>query len=207
MLEPSIADAQSRNDRAGPRIGEVIAADSRSVTGQCYNLYGAPPLGTLLRIGEPGVFAIVQGICTTPVEPSRPVLARGINAGTVEEIYEANPQLEKLLTTHFDALIVGHLKDGQYLQLLPPTPPRIHSFVDTCPPAVVEAFSSDLDFLRFLVTAAQPLGDEVAVSCLREAASCRADKQEFIMRAGRALGQEMPGESARLSAILRRMRL
>ena len=207
MLEPSIAAAQRRNQGEDLRIGEVIAADSRSVTGQCYYLYGAPPLGSLLRVGEPGVFAVVQGIRTEPLDTSRPVLARGSSAGTIEEIYNSNPQLEKLLTTRFEAMVVGHERVGQYLQLLPATPPRIHSFVDTCPPAVVEAFTSELDFVRFLVNTNQPLGDEVVVSCLREAASCRTDKEGFIMRAGRALGQEMPGESARLSAILRRVRL
>ena len=207
MLEPSIADYHRQTAPPSQRVGEVTAADSRSVTGQCYDLYGAPPLGSLLLVGEPGVFAVVQGIRTEPLDPSRPVLARGGEASTVEEIYRANPQLEKLLTTRFDALIVGYRRDGQHLQLLPPSPPRIHSFVQTCPPDVVAAFTEDLDFLRFIVNSPPPIGDEVAVACLREAAACHADREGFALRAGRALAQEIPGEAARLSAILRRVRL
>ena len=93
------------------------------------------------------------------------------------------------------------------MQLLPPSPPLIHSFVQTCPPDVVAAFTEDLDFLRFIVNSPPPIGDEVAVACLREAAACHADREGFALRAGRALAQEMPGEAARLSAILRRVRL
>ena len=207
MLEPSIADDHRQTVPPHQRVGEVTAADSRSVTGQCYDLYGAPPLGSLLLVGEPGVFAVVQGIRTEPLDPSRPVLARGGEAHTVEEIYRANPQLEKLLTTRFDALIVGHQQGSQHLQLLPPSPPRIHSFVQTCPPDVVAAFTKDLDFLRFIVNSPPPIGDEVAVACLREAAAGHADREGFALRAGRALAQEIPGEAARLSAILRRVRL
>ena len=207
MLEPSPTGIQRPIEETGQRVGEVTAADSQSVTGQCYDLYGAPALGALVRVGEPGVFAVVQGIRTEPLDPSRPVLARGSSADTVEEIYSSNPQLEKLLTTRFDALTVGHERGGQYLQLLPPAPPRIHSFIEACPPEMVAKFCDDLDFLRFLVTASPPLGDEVAVACLRQAADCRTDREEFVMRAGRSLGQEMPGESVRLSAILRRVRL
>ena len=207
MLEPFPTDIQRQIQRPGPRVAEVTAANSQSVTGQCYDLYAAPALGALVRVGEPGVLAVVQGIRTEPVDPSRPVLARGSEAGTVAEIYSSNPQIEKLLTTRFDALLVGHERDGQFLQLLPPTPPRIHSFIETCPPEAVEKFCEDLDFLRFLVNASPPLGDEVTVACLRQAADCRADREEFVMRAGRALAQAMPGESVRLSAILRRVRL
>ena len=207
MLEPSFTGARRKAQESNWRVGEVTAADSQSVTGQCYELYGSPPLGTLLLIGSPGVFAVIQGIRTEPLDPSRPVLARGATTDTVEEIYRANPQLERLLTTRFDALIVGHESDEQYYQLLPPSPPRIHSFIATCSSEVVAAFTQEMDFLRFLVHAPPPLGDEVAVACLREAAACHADRREFVMHAGRALGQEMQGESARLSAILRRVRL
>ena len=188
-------------------MGEVIAADSRALTAQCYDLYGAPPLGALLRVGEPAAFAVVQSIRTEPLDPSRPVLARGREAGSVDEIYRDNPQLERLLTTRFDALVVGHEEDGLTVQLLPPAPPAIHSFVLTCPPAEVRAFTENLDFLRFLVNSGPPLADEVVVACLRNGAAGRPEREEFLVQAGRALAGELPGESARLNSILRRARL
>lgn len=197
----------SQNQNTGQRVGEVIGADSQSLTAQCYDLYQAPPLGALLSVGEPAVFAVVQSIRTEPLDTSRPVLARGRSAGSLAEIYRDNPQLERLLTTRFDALIVGHDYNGEYLQLLPPAPPPIHSFVNTCPPELVVKFTENLDFLRFLVNSGPPLTDEVVVAGLREAAACRREDKDFVARAGRALAAELAGDAARLSAILRRAQL
>ena len=197
----------SQNQNTGQRVGEVIGADSQSLTAQCYDLYQAPPLGALLSVGEPAVFAVVQSIRTEPLDTSRPVLARGRSAGSLAEIYRDNPQLERLLTTRFDALIVGYDYNGEYLQLLPPAPPPIHSFVNICPPELVVKFTENLDFLRFLVNSGPPLADEVVVAGLREAAACRREEQDFVARAGRALAAELAGDAARLSAILRRAQL
>ena len=115
------------------RVGEIIGADSRALTVQCYELYGAPPLGTFLSVGDSPAIAVVQSIRTEPLDPSRPVIARGRDARTLEDIYRENPQLERLLTTRLEALIVGHETSGKLAQLLPPVPPPIHAFVTVCP--------------------------------------------------------------------------
>ena len=189
------------------RVAEVIGSDSRSLTAQCYDLYDSPQLGALLSVGEPRVFAVVQSIRTEPLDPGRPVLARGRDAGSLEELYRSNPQIGRLLTTRFEALIVGHETDGRLIQLLPPFPPAIHSFVRPCPPDEVIRFTEGLDFCRFLLDSGPPMADEVVVACLRMATACRPDGEDFIKRAGQAIAKEAVGDSARVSAILRRARL
>ena len=198
--------ANQKNFRQDSRIGEVIGADSSTLTVQCYELYQAPPLGALVQAGEPRVIGVVQSVRTEPIDPGRPVLARGQNAGSVEQVYRDNPQIERLLTTRFDALIVGHETEAGFSQLLPPSPPRIHSFVCAWPPGDTRKFTQDLDFLRFLVNSGGPLADEVVVACLREAARYYDDREEFIVRAGRALATELAGDSARLTSLVRRIR-
>ncbi len=188
------------------RVGEIIASESRILTAQCYELQGAPPLGSLVAVGDPRVFAVVQDIRTEPIDTSRPILARGREAQTPEEIYRENPQLDRLLTTRFQALIVGYQEGSHIFQLLPPTPPPIHSFVYDCSPTVVARFTENLDFCRFLIGAGGPMADEVVVAYLRSAVVGRADEEQFLMRAGQALSRELIGESARLSAILKRVR-
>ena len=187
------------------RVGEVVGADSRSFVTQCYELYGGPPLGALLQVGDPAIFAVVQSVRTEPLDPSRPVLARGQGADSMDDVYRDNPQIERLLTTRFDALIVGHQGNGVDYQLLPPAPPRIHSFVKLCPPDLAAGFTANLDFLRLLLNSGPPLADEVVVACLREAANCQPDKAAFVLRAGRALAAELSGDVSRLSAIMRRV--
>ena len=41
----------------GRRVGEVTAAQTERVMAQCYERHGAPPLGALVRVGAPGVYA------------------------------------------------------------------------------------------------------------------------------------------------------
>ena len=192
-------------------MGEVIEANSVSFVAQAYELYGAPSLGALLRVEEPPagtvVYAVVQSVRTEPLDPSRPVLARGNGAGSLEELYRENPQIERLLTTRFDALVVGYGGEAGVRQLLPPAPPRIHAFVSPCPPAEVARFTADLDFLRLLLNSGPPMADEVVVACLREAANCHQDSGAFIRQAGRALAMELAGDLPRLSAIMGRVTL
>ncbi len=199
--------AEIRSEDAGRRVGEVIGADSSCLQVQCYELYGAPPLGSLVEVSESAVYAVVQSVRTEPLDPVRPVLARGRHAATVDEVYQDNPQIERLLTTRFEALVAGHTSQGKSRQLLPPVPPRIHDFVSRCSPARVAEFTGNMDFLRLLLNSGQSLADEVVVACLREAALCHPDQQAFLVRAGRALAAELPSNVARLGVILRRIKL
>ena len=185
------------------RVGEVVEANSVSFVAQCYQLYDAPPLGSLVRTGE--VYGVVCKVVTEPLDSTRPVLARGEGAATEEEVFRDNPQLERLLTSRFEALIAGHDQDGVHRQFLPPLPPRVHSFVYPCTPQEVASFTSRLDLLRLLINSDYPMADEVAGACLREAAPAHPDPDAFLLRAGKALAAELAGDLPRLNAVLRKL--
>ncbi|MCH8281325.1 MAG: hypothetical protein J4O03_07335 [Chloroflexi bacterium] len=185
------------------RVGEVVEANSVSFVAQCYQLYDAPPLGSLVRTGE--VYGVVCKVVTEPLDATRPVLARGEGAATEEEVFRDNPQLNRLLTSRFEALIAGHDQDGVHRQYLPPLPPRVHSFVYPCTPQEVASFTSRLDLLRLLINSGYPMADEVAGACLREAAPAHPDPDAFLLRAGKALAAELAGDLPRLNAVLRKL--
>ena len=187
------------------RIGEVVEATSTSFIAQCYRLYDTPPLGSLVRSGTPPLYAVVSRVTTGPLDASRPVLARGEAAASEEEVFRENPQLERLLTSRFDALIVGHRVGEEDRHFLPPLPPRVHSFVHMCPGAEVARFTSRLDLLHLLLNSGIPAADEVVGACLRQAAVAHADPGEFLVAAGKALAGELAGDLPRLQAILRRV--
>ena len=90
------------------RVGEVVGANSSSFLGQCYRLYDAPPLGCLVRTSSPEIYGVVCRVSTEPLDPGRPILARGEDAESEDEVFRENPQLERLLTSRFETLIVGH---------------------------------------------------------------------------------------------------
>ena len=42
------------------RVGEVIESDTYSVMAQCYELYMAPPIGSVIAIGTPPVLSLIH---------------------------------------------------------------------------------------------------------------------------------------------------
>ena len=183
------------------RIGEVVEASSTGFTAECYTLYGAPPLGALVRVGDPAVYGVVFSVTTAALDPGRRVAARGAGEPDEASVYRNNPQIARLLATHLQALVVGHERAGDIAQRLPAAPPHIHAFVYCCDDDDVRAFTEQLDYLHLLATASVPAIDEVIAANVRLAAEGRAD--DFRSRAARALAGELASDVTRLNAILR----
>ena len=189
------------------RIGEVIQALTGEFTAQCYELHRPPPFGSLVktREGEVEIYGVVSGAATTSIEPGRRPIARGREENEEEDIYRASPQLEKLLRTDFDALVVGHREGEKLRHYLPPRPARIHSFVYLCDREEAVQFSQSLDFLSILVGAGGQ-ADELIAASLRHVAAAQPDPQDFLTRAGKELAVLLGGETNRLNTILRRIK-
>ena len=88
----------------------------------------------LFRTGDPAIQGVVYRVVTELLDAGRPVLARGESAATEDQVFRANPQLERLLTSRFEVLILGHHARGVDLPVLPPLPPWVHAFVYACSP-------------------------------------------------------------------------
>ena len=190
-----------------PRLGEVVEATSAAFTVQCYDLYGAPPLGALVRTGKGSpVYGVVRNVVTSSMDPGRRPVARGQDEADEEAVYRSNPQLSSLLRTDFQATIVGYQDGEQLRHYLPSQPPRIHAFVQACAPAEVRAFTERLDFLPLLLAGAVPLADEVVAAFLRQAASAHEDPQAFLTLAGRQMARLLSRDLQRLNAILGSLR-
>jgi hypothetical protein len=191
------------------KIGEIIESSASSFTAQCYELYGLPPLGSLVKTQDKPVelYAIVYHACTASLEPGRKPIARGKDEATEEAIYKSNPQLTKLLRSEFSALVVGHKAGDKLYHYLPPTPARIHSFVYACAPEEVKVFSESLNFLSILTTARLPIAtDELIAAALRQMAQTHDDAQAFLVRAGKELAVLLSGQFPLVKSILGRLK-
>jgi hypothetical protein len=191
------------------KIGEVVEAGSAEFIAQCYKLNQAPPLGSLVKtqdkLGE--IYGVVYNIETHSLEPGRRVVARGENLEAEEEIFKANPQLSKLLTTDFRVLVVGHVEGKSWHHYLPPKSASIHSFVYTCRLEEVRAFTQSLDFLSLIVNARIPVPvDEVAGACLRYASRTHHDPDAFLVKAGKELARMLNRDVNRLNSLLKRLK-
>lgn len=188
------------------RLGEVIEGSTIEYRTHCYDLYAAPPLGSLVRCGDGNaVYGIVCDVSTQSIDPSRHAIPRGRDSQDEEDVYLNNPQLMRLLYTQFQAVIVGFKDDESTRRYLPPFPPRIHSFVYDCDDAEIRAFSESLDFLPVLLSAPINAQDDVIASFLRIAGSCHEDSNDFLVNAGKTLATLMAGQLPRLNNVLRRI--
>ena len=191
--------------QAGRRVGEVTLSHTERVEAQCYQLHSAPPLGSLLRIGSPPVYAVVREIRNEPLDPSRPLAPRGVGLESEDELYAANPQLSAMLTTRFTATIVGYRNGFTIRQGLPAQPPNLHAFVFFCDAGETAEFASELGCLRLLLADRSPGADSALAGFLRLAAGAASDGRGFLLRAGRTLAAELSNEPQRLQAMLREM--
>ncbi|MQF95689.1 MAG: hypothetical protein FI731_08440 [SAR202 cluster bacterium] len=187
------------------RVGEVVESTSTSFVAQCYQLEGAPALGGLVRTDSPDIYGVVGQVTTEPLDSARPVLARGEDAGSEEDVIRDNPQLARLLTSRFEVFIAGHVEDGAARQYLPPRPPRVHSFVYSCDVDEIARFTGSLDLLRLLLNCGAPHADEIVGACIRQAAPAHQEPEAFLLRACKTMAVELSADVARLNSILRRV--
>lgn len=183
----------------------MVESTSTSFVAQCYQLEGAPALGGLVRTDSPDIYGVVGSVTTEPLDSARPVLARGQDADSEEDVIRDNPQLARLLTSRFEVYISGHAEDGVTHQYLPPRPPRVHSFVYACDPEEISNFTSSLDLLRLLLNSGASHADEIVGACIRQAAASHDRPDEFLNLACRTLAVELSADVARLNSILRRI--
>jgi hypothetical protein len=187
------------------KIAEVIEASTTEFVAECYDLYGLPPLGALVKTvdGTTGVYGIVCNETTSSVESGRRPIARGRNEPSEEAVYRANPQLSKLLRSEFSAIVVGHHQGEELHQYLAPVPARIHGFVYLCPAEEVNDFSRSFDFLNVLLNTRQPVPvEEVIGAALRHMSRSQPDRRSFMVSAGKELAVMLGSDFNRLRVLL-----
>ena len=190
------------------KIAEVVEATTSGFIAQCYELYGLPPLGSLVRTGDAAacVYAIVCNATTSGVEPGRRPVARGRDEPDEEAVYRGNPQLSKLLRSEFNAAVMGHLQNGRVYHRFAPTPARIHGFVYPCSPDEIRDFSRSFAFLEILMNTTLPVpAEEVASAALRQMSQSHEDPRRFLVAAGKELTVLLGDDYARLRSVLGRI--
>lgn len=187
------------------RFAEVIETNSINFTAQCYQLYNTPPLGSIIKAGEPGILAIIHSIKNGPVDAGRRVFPRGIDEENEAQIYRNHPQLKLLLSTQIEGLVIGYY-DGATIRIgLPPNPSHLHAFVSSCDRSEVMNCTQDFSIVRMLLRAAIPAVDEILIAFLSLAASSHNEPDQFLLGAGKSLVTELSHDMIRLNALLRRL--
>ena len=183
-------------------VGEVIASTTSQFTAQCPADTEPPALGSFVAVDLPSGqgLAVVSEVRCASADPNRRAMGYGLQP---DELYRQQPQLRELLTTEFDACLVGYAAAGIWRQWLPPRPPRLHSFVVPAEGDAVQAVTASGDWLRTLVAA--ELGDDLLAAAVRAAMASGDGSPETLVEVGRALARLFGDDYDRLRALLRRI--
>lgn len=190
------------------RIGEVVEATTTSFVSQCYRLYDSPYLGSIVKTGGPyPAFGLVYNITTQGIDPSRKPVARGIDNLSEDDVYKMNPQLEKLLRTDFFSVTIGYIDNSKITCKLPPKPPPIYSFVESCDDSDLLTLANDLSFIKVIVNSGLPATDELVAIIINKLAGYKDNREEFLITAGKVLINVFPGDFRKMEYILSKVQL
>jgi hypothetical protein len=191
------------------RVGEVIRSATSGFTAQCYELDRFPYLGGLVKTenNDAQIYGIVFNATTGGIDPGRKPLARGKDEVSEEALYQANPQIARLLKSEFEALVIGYKTDDKVFHYLPPQPAPIHSFVYLCSAQEVIEFSRSFQFLNTILNSSVTLPqEELIAAALRLMSREQEDKHAFLVAAGKHLATVLSGDFNRLRTILERIK-
>lgn len=184
-------------------VGEVVESSTTELIAQACELHGAPSFGQFVRVeAERPVVGIVFNVFTHSIEPNRRPMAYG---KTEAELRLEQPQIFELLRTEFQALVIGHLHGDDAVQVLPPQPARIHSFVYLCSAEQVRSFTRTDDYLRSILNTSKIPTDELVIAVLRHTVEAHDRAQSYLVQMGKELSRLLSDDYDRLSSIIRRV--
>ena len=195
-------------------LGEVVETSLTHYVAQSFVLDQSPPFGGLVRVkdrsNQAEIFGAVAQIVTGGIDTGRRAIAR--SAGRVgqadEQVYEDNPQLNRLLITTFEVAILGWKRLNQdqttdIIYVFPDYPPPLHYSVALCSNEQLIAFTSKSLFLRALLAAPIGPGEELVAAVLRRGAQARGSQgHAWLVDTGRALARLLKEDYERLRTIL-----
>jgi hypothetical protein len=188
---------------------------------ECRDLHCPPAFGSFVRVApfahqsdapdpfvqsdlrDRAIYAIVMDSRTGARESGRRPTAYGLDAETLRR---EQPQVFELLATEFSALVIGFIASGRFRGVLPPQPARLHDRVEPCSEDEVVRVSEDLAFVRGVIGHPSPVAqDELVAAAIRSAAEPRADRADYLVRAGKMVARLLQRDYGRVEAILSKL--
>jgi hypothetical protein len=191
-------------------IGEIIETTSVDFLAESLTLHQPPRLGELVKVqvnSQDFCYAVVSFGSTSSPDAGRRAVRRSTDQVVDEAIYQANPQLNRLLQTTFRAVLVGWYDPTSIYQplrqTLPPSPPPLHHAVHRCEANELTTFSDQLRYFRLiLATVREVPGEQVLAAHIRLVAERRAHAERWLASAAREAASLLKGDHERLMTLL-----
>jgi hypothetical protein len=190
-------------------LGKVTRCSTRGFVG-AVRLPEAefPTFGTFCQVeaqqGQSTVIGVVYNISIDDDEFARQ-MASADNI-PVEELLDN--QHNRQVPVEFACIAVGYQRNGEYFYNLPPQPPLTLASIHTLDTAAMVVFTSQLDFIPLVLSAASIPADLLLAEILQNAASARdeSSRSAYLVEAGRICARSLGGDLTRLNLIIDRIR-
>ncbi len=152
-------------------FAEIMESSLQTFVGQCWDRDKVPQFGSLVTVEDKKrtLFALVYQIQTGSMDPGRyPFPYKKSH----EELLAEQPQIFEFLRTTFSCLALGYQEKGKIYHLMPPEPPKIHSFIEFSCPDAHKAFFHNNRYLPLLFAFSAHIGnlDELLLAILKNQA-------------------------------------
>lgn len=148
-------------------FAEIIESSLQTFTGQCWAWNKTPQFGSLILVenGPKPIFGLVYQIQTGSMDPVRYPFPY---QKTHEELLAEQPQIFEFLKTSFSCLALGYQERGKIHYLMPPEPPKIHSFLTIAQEEQNRLFFAQNRYLPLLFGYSGPINmDELLLALLK----------------------------------------
>ena len=190
-------------------IGEIIEVSSRSAIAQSYELYDCPPIGSVVKCGDDteDIYGVITNIETRSIDPGRSPNPKGPGFAEVNELYKSNPEITHLMKTEFNIVFLGYKHENTTTISIPPTPPRIFSFISTLPEDEMINIFSDEGLVKFIVNSNMELKDDVIIMIISKYLNSKKTKTEEIGSFTSQLVGALPDQITRITNIIQNLNL
>ena len=190
-------------------IGEIIEVSSRSAIAQSYELYDCPPIGSVVKCGDDteDIYGVITNIETRSNDPGRRPNPKGPGFAEVNELYKSNPEITHLMKTEFNIVFLGYKHENTTTISIPPTPPRIFSFISTLPEDEMINIFSDEGLVKFIVNSNMELKDDVIIMIISKYLNSKITKTEEIGSFTSQLVGALPDQITRITNIIQNLNL
>lgn len=186
-------------------FAEIIDSSLQTFTGQSWAWDKPPAFGSLVVVqnGLKPIFGVVYQIQTGSMEPGRYPFPY---QKTHEELMEQQPQIFEFLKTTFSCLALGYQEKGKIHYLMPPEPPKIHSFLALSTEEQNRLFFAQNSYLPLIFSYSGPINtDELLLALLKGQNDQKSLKNERLNDFISTYSLLTGGEYRRLKLFLQRI--
>ena len=181
-------------------IGEVLGSRPAEFSGELLAADNVPALGTVVRAaGAPDVLGVISSLETDTVLPGRSPARYGLQP---DELLKQHPELGELITTRFEATVVGYRSGDSVVIGSPGKPVPLYTPVYRADAGDVIPLGDDIRVVRLLASSDAGADDGFILAALVNLADARSERTGFLEGVCRELSRLLAGDYLRLEYLL-----